>query len=837
VLHALLRLVSRLSAEQPLVLVVDDAQWGDVPSLRFLGFLARRIQPLSVALVVGGRPAVEWPKRELHDAVLCANAARILRPRPLSRPASDAIFAAALQQGADARHASDPEHPQRTSAAPAAGAAAAGAPAGGAPAAGAPAAGASAVGAAAAGTPAAGANAAGASAVGAPEAGAPAAAAPAAGAPIAIAPAFAEAAYVASGGNPFYLRELGRAVGERQLDPSADNAAEVARLGPAAVRGAVAARLRSLPAPALAFADAAAVLGERSSRGLVAELAGLDPADAALVERRLREIGLLDDGPEPRFAHPILRATVRDLQPFLARARRHARAAELLRAHGAPVSHVAAQLLHTAPAGDQEAVATLRAAAREAINRGAPEIAAHHLRRALAEPPTERERAALTLELGLAEAQQRSPSARATLIRAIELNERPDERLRAALVLWTSDSFDGRYAEGFRVLEQTLKRSAGATPGLLRRVELEVSRALRSTRATAAEGRARIADLRAGLDFDRARTTLNDRLAFALVALDDFYTNAPADGLVALAERCLPLTAAQIAHDESQLLHIPLYALIFCDRLERAGELLDELVADATRQGSMIGVEIGLVWRALAHLRAGSLAAAETDARSVLDAVGESRWRFGAAASRVWLAEVALDRGDVRAASELHAPVLSVAEISGRAWMHDVRLTQARILTAAHDPRGAFDVLLGIGRSELEFAATRPSSLPWRSHAAIAAAALGEVATARRLATEELELTRLFGAPRAIGVALRARGLITPGPEGRAALEEAVELLASSPARLEHARALIDLGERVAGDGDPLAAADRLRAGLDGAVACGAHALEQRARVALGTIS
>jgi hypothetical protein len=743
------------------VLIVDDAQWADVPSLRFLAFLARRVEPLPLALVVGGRPAVEWAHRDLHDAVLGAAATRVVRLQPLSRPASATLLSAVLCHAAPSRSVNT-----------------------------------------------------------------------------AVDETFADAVHSATGGNPFYLRELARAVGERGLGPTADNAGEIAQLGPGAVRRSVAARLAALPPSASAFAAAAAMLGERAPRAVVADLAGLERSEAALTERRLREIGLLEERASSRlrFAHPILLAAVRELQPFDARTREHARAAALLRAHGAPVAEVAAQLLHAAPAGDQEAVAVLREAARDAISRGAPEIAAHHLRRALAEPPRPADRGGLTLELGLAEAQQRLPGARGTLLRAIELSEQPDERLRAALALWTSDSFDGRYAAGFHVLEQTLQRSAGATPELLKLVELEVTRALRSTRATAAEGRARIADLRARLDFERARTTVYDRLAFALVALDDFYTNVPADELAALAERCLPLRDQQLSHDESQLPHIPLYALIFAERHERAIAVLDETIDAAALSGSTIGVEIGLVWRSLAHLRVGALAAAEADARHVLDAVPESRWRFGEAAARVWLAEVALERGDVRGAAELHAPLLDAAEISGRAWMLEVRLTQARILMAQGDVRGAFDVLMAIGRSELEFATTRPSSLPWRSQAAIAAARLGEVAQARRLATEEVELARLFGAPRTIAVALRARGLVTAEPEGRAALEQAVALLADTPARLEHARALTDLGERLAADGEPDAAVVRLRDGLAGAAACGALALERRAQATLADL-
>ena len=56
ILHALYWLVVRLGERRPTVLVVDDAQWADAPSLRFLAHLQARITDLPVGLVIGARP-------------------------------------------------------------------------------------------------------------------------------------------------------------------------------------------------------------------------------------------------------------------------------------------------------------------------------------------------------------------------------------------------------------------------------------------------------------------------------------------------------------------------------------------------------------------------------------------------------------------------------------------------------------------------------------------------------------------------------------------------------------------------------------------------------------
>ncbi len=46
-----------LAAQTPLVLCVDDVQWADRPSLRFLVHLARRLEGTSAGLLLGLRTA------------------------------------------------------------------------------------------------------------------------------------------------------------------------------------------------------------------------------------------------------------------------------------------------------------------------------------------------------------------------------------------------------------------------------------------------------------------------------------------------------------------------------------------------------------------------------------------------------------------------------------------------------------------------------------------------------------------------------------------------------------------------------------------------------------
>ncbi len=97
-LHALWWVAADLSAERPLLITVDDAQWADEPSLRFLVYLAHRLEDLSVALVVATRP----PERGTGPlAELCSGrTGERLLPQPLS-PTAVAALAADRAAGVD----------------------------------------------------------------------------------------------------------------------------------------------------------------------------------------------------------------------------------------------------------------------------------------------------------------------------------------------------------------------------------------------------------------------------------------------------------------------------------------------------------------------------------------------------------------------------------------------------------------------------------------------------------------------------------------------------------------------------------------------------------------
>jgi DNA-binding SARP family transcriptional activator len=83
VLHGLYWLTVNLAADGPFLLVVDDLQWCDSGSLRFLAYLARRLDTLPV-LLVGTVRTGERHEDEASLAALYDVAAGAVRPEPLT---------------------------------------------------------------------------------------------------------------------------------------------------------------------------------------------------------------------------------------------------------------------------------------------------------------------------------------------------------------------------------------------------------------------------------------------------------------------------------------------------------------------------------------------------------------------------------------------------------------------------------------------------------------------------------------------------------------------------------------------------------------------------------
>ena len=95
--HGLYWLIGHLAAGQPVLIIVDDAHWADEPSLRWLAYLATRLDGLGAALLVALRPAEAASRAGPLLAVRAAAAA--IRPAVLTGDGVAVLARAALGEG------------------------------------------------------------------------------------------------------------------------------------------------------------------------------------------------------------------------------------------------------------------------------------------------------------------------------------------------------------------------------------------------------------------------------------------------------------------------------------------------------------------------------------------------------------------------------------------------------------------------------------------------------------------------------------------------------------------------------------------------------------------
>jgi DNA-binding CsgD family transcriptional regulator len=93
-LHGLYWLATHLAGERPLLLAIDDAQWSDHASLRFLLYLAQRVARLPLAIVVAAGRGDARQRDPLFDELSAHPSTTVVRPRPLSPDAVAALLRA-----------------------------------------------------------------------------------------------------------------------------------------------------------------------------------------------------------------------------------------------------------------------------------------------------------------------------------------------------------------------------------------------------------------------------------------------------------------------------------------------------------------------------------------------------------------------------------------------------------------------------------------------------------------------------------------------------------------------------------------------------------------------
>ena len=738
VLHGLYWLAAHLSAARPLLLAIDDAHWADESSLRWLTYLARRLDGLNVVLLVALRPA----DPAFANATLLALRAEvptILRPALLSENAVSTLVRAAMGSRSN--------------------------------------------------------------------------------------DALCQAVWTASGGNALYVTELLRALELNDRHLAEIDQAELLVGGLEGIGRRVIARVRRVNPTALRLAQALAVLGDGCELRHAAATAGLEMTDATRLATVLVRVEVLADDDPPRFIHPVVRDALEASLGGDARDAGHRSAARLLHADRASAGQIAAHLAFVRPAGDEWVLARLDEAAQEAIENGAPKVAADLLNRALAEPPPASQRIGLLQRTARAEVSAGRDTALVHLEEALRLSVDPRER--AEIMLEVAEAYAAlfRWVDAVDAIDRGLAELGDADEALASRLENELvicglHDARRASRVKAVLERC-----------GSSPSAATQAEALAAQGMAMLLAGRPAEEAAIPLGSALSRTAAQIENwDTCAAL---LWCLVTAERFNTVETALKPMVAEVQRSGSARGIVAAYSTLGLLKLRLGALPEADAAARVALQVLRESDLQPGLAFAVTVLADVAVEAGELVEAEALLSLLPQQGWLAGvgtvliPAARARLRLAQGRPAQALVD----FQACAAMFSPEVWGTEIRDVGyLHARAGAAQALLQLGERERARDVAEAELVDVKVFGAPRALGIALRVAGLAHGGSKGIDLLGDSVASLRNSPAVLERAHSLAELGAALRRNGCRSAAREPLTEALDLAARCGARPLVARAR-------
>ena len=628
-----------------------------------------------------------------------------------------------------------------------------------------------------------------------------------------------EAALAATAGNPLYLHELLRSAAADPVGGPIDLAAlAIPSLGDRVVR-----RTRSVAPEAGELARHMAVLGDGGRLEIAAALAGVDLDTAGRIAHRLRRIEVLSSEDPFRFVHPLVRRSIYDAMSITDRDAAHRAAAAALTRRGAPVEAIAAHLGALTPSGSVDVAEGLVAAGERATAQAAPDEAARWFQRALEEGAATPDPAAIMSELGLSQAALRDPSAIEHLRDALAGGHDPRRQAQTATALADVLVMSGRWTEAFQ-LTTTYRRQLGSDADALAQlaaVELMLAAYSPALAAASDLEPERLAHLTEG------GTWAARALAAALAVTAAHRGERPAR-VLALVDRALQddLLATDVSGPRWPLSNV-LIALTDIDEYDRAIALSDRIVERARRQGSLSTQVVASDHRGWMQARTGDLALAEATLRAGLELAQSARMPTVIATHLFFLQDPLTERPSLEDVAEL-ALTLDLGPQAEGSWPAAAAAMTRGLVRLGRRDRGEGIADLRRAAEIGELMQMGPTLWPVRSALALALAP-SSPDEAHGLVARELELARATGLARPTGIALRAAGTLAAGPERIALLREAVALLASSQARLEHARALVALGSALRREQLRAESRAPLHEGLELAAACGATRLAVRA--------
>ncbi|MCC5954139.1 MAG: AAA family ATPase [Acidimicrobiia bacterium] len=570
---------------------------------------------------------------------------------------------------------------------------------------------------------------------------------------------------------------------------------------------------------------ATAVLSGPAPLAQVAALAAVDDAD---VVTAVAEAGLIDDAGTVRFGHPTEEEDVYDDLSDDERRRLHRRALQLLA--GEPASVLAGHLLALGPVTSTDDVVLVRSTAATCATSGDVMMAAHLLAAIDDSLLAAAEAYDVLMARGRAQAAAGHTEAAITFERAAAIvEEDPARRLQASEELAACHFRAGAAPAAVALLREQVDLAPAALRPVAQVAWARVARFVLPERAALAQ----VVDelLVTGwpsAEEDPASAGFLGELAFERAAVVRF----GADHAGELALRAL---------DGDRLLEMETadgmgwwwaaYALHLAGRNNEAVQTLDAAVADAQARGSVVGYVQAMALRSGPAFHLGRLDDAAADAELAV-AAGRREHRVFLPSTRGTLAQVHTWMGDLDAAAAVLAAQEAEGGVGSGADMLHLYGRSVHLLARGR-PAEALACLEAAAEQQRVGRGDNPAMLPWRSAAAEALVALGEMERAVVLAAEELALAEQFGAPGPIGIARRAAALTAGADERIDLLRSAVDAHELGERRVEHVQALTDLGRALRAAGAVTDARPVLREAMGLADECRAGLLTAAARAEL----
>lgn len=616
-----------------------------------------------------------------------------------------------------------------------------------------------------------------------------------------------------TGGNPLLLVELARTLAQEDIDLGRMTAAQLAEIAPPSVAQYVLSKIAHLPPTVKQVAQALAVLGPSARSDIIKTVCSLsEPAvhDALLI---LNQLGIVRSIRPPQYVHPLVRNALYADMRADERQSYHLTAAMLLhQEHGAPVE-VARHLLAASPEVDPQTVEILCQVAVNLIAGSEHILAAECLRRAICGPISPIRRGQMALTLGTMLESHEPKEAIEYLQQAAAVADHPDQISQTHLALGRVLAGCGRTPEAVDVLLRGAERLAGEPPAV----------------------RARLRDLRLMLsllhaDTNRAagttlaRTTSSVEVTAPTVprAVRAAWSGVDRSTTVRQMSRFLeesPVPAEYPLEHTAALL-----ALVHADRGDLAAGYLKGIADKAPRVAEVEAV------RAVVALVNGDVSQSVQSARNAVALVASGATRPLLLDHRAVLAIALSESGEQAQAALVIGDTGAAGDLPQDWYVNHFLEVRGRLRVAAGEVHTGLADLLECGRRLKHWEVENPLVNGWRCTAAIAMSQVGDYQRALALAEEQLRAAYLWGAPRAIGAALRARGLIEKDPQARTRwLSEAVEQLRNSIAVLDLAQSMLDLGKAMIRQDNLHPAREQLREGLAVAQRCGAAALAAEA--------